>query len=85
MVMDRHREDALGAILADHVIVQNLAYIRGCWYAVTGFHKAGLVLLTDYIHAKLDALIADEHGRTCDELAHLMLAFAAERAVQGIF
>src|SRR5262249_40999648 len=35
-------------------------------------------------HAQLDALVADKYGRTSDELAHLVLAFAAERAVKRI-
>src|SRR5262249_49011362 len=43
-----------------------------------------LVLLTDYVHAELDTLVADEHGGPGDELAHLMLGFAAERAVEGV-
>src|SRR5208282_1425336 len=43
-----------------------------------------LVLLTDDVHAEFDALIADEDGRAGDELAHLVLGLAAERAVQGI-
>jgi hypothetical protein len=42
------------------------------------------VLFPDDIHAKLDAFIADEHGRTGDKLAHLMLALSAEGAVEGI-
>src|SRR5579863_4995655 len=44
----------------------------------------GLMLLTNDIHAEFDAFIADEYRRASDELAHLVLGFAAERAVQGI-
>jgi hypothetical protein len=40
------------------------------------------VFFADDIHAQLDAFIADEHRRTRDKLADLMLAFAAERAIE---
>ena len=43
----------------------------------------GLVLLADDVHAKLDALIADEDRRPGNELAHVMLALSAERAVES--
>src|SRR6516225_492114 len=33
-------------------------------------------------YAQLDALVADENGRAGDELAHLVLALAAERAME---
>jgi hypothetical protein len=36
------------------------------------------------VFAQLDAFIADEHRRSGNELAHLMLALAAERAVERI-
>ena len=34
--------------------------------------------------AKLDALVANEDGRPGNELAHLVLALAAERAVERV-
>ena len=51
---------------------------------VARLHQRGLVLLADDVHAQLDALVADENGRAGDELAHLVLALAAERAVERI-
>src|SRR5690606_38245599 len=47
-------------------------------------HQRGFVLLTDDVHAEFDALVADEHGRTRDQLAHLVLALAAERAIESV-
>jgi hypothetical protein len=44
-------------------------------------HSASLL---DNILAQLDAFIADEHSRSGDELADLLLALAAERAVERI-
>jgi hypothetical protein len=42
------------------------------------------VLFTDDIHAELDAFVTDKHGRTGDQLPDLMLALAAEGAVQRV-
>jgi hypothetical protein len=43
-----------------------------------------LELFADDVVAELDALVADEHGRAGNELAHLVLALAAERAVEQL-
>src|SRR6266481_1174731 len=82
VIMDRDREHLLGVILADHVVVENLAYLLGSWDAIARLHQRGFILLTDDIHAQFDAFVADKHGRTGDELAHLVLALAAERAME---
>ena len=44
-----------------------------------------LGLFADDIVAQLDAFVADEHRGSGDELAHLMLRFPAEAAVEGAF
>src|SRR6267142_2633798 len=60
VIVDRDREHLLGVILADHVVVQDLAdFLRGR-DAVARLHQRGLVLLADDVHAQLDALVADE-------------------------
>jgi hypothetical protein len=51
--------------------------------AATGFAR-GLAFLTQNIFAELDAFIADEHGGSGDELAHLVLALAAKRAIERV-
>jgi hypothetical protein len=43
-----------------------------------------LHFLADDVVAQVDALVADEDRRTRDQLAHLVLALAAERAVQQL-
>src|ERR1700752_2943557 len=43
-----------------------------------------LVLLTDDVHAELDALITDEDGGASNELADLVLGLATERAIEGV-
>ncbi len=84
VVVDRDREHALGVVLADNVVVEDLADVLGRRNAVARLDQRGLVLFADDVHAQLDAFIADEHGRAGDELTHLVLALAAERAVEGV-
>ena len=84
MIMDRDREHLLGVVLADDVVVEGLAdRLRGR-NIVARFRQRRLVLLADDVHAKLDALVANEDGRPGNELAHLVLALAAERAVERV-
>src|SRR5260370_29285893 len=82
--MDRDREHLLGVILAYHIVVKNLAYLLGGRNAIARLRQRGFILLADDVHAQFDALVADENGRAGDELAHLVLALAAERAVKRI-
>jgi hypothetical protein len=56
----------------------------GSWNAVPRFDESVLVLLADDVHAQLDAFIADEYGRTGNQLTDFMLALAAERAIEGV-
>ena len=82
MVVDGDREHALGAVLADHIIVEHLADLGRGRDPVAGLDQRRLGLLADDVVAQLDAFVADEHGRPGDELPHLMLRLAAERAVK---
>ena len=84
VIVDGDREHALGVVLADHIVVEHRADLARRRHAVARLHQRGLVLLADDVHAQLDAFIADEDGRAGDELAHLVLALAAERAVEGV-
>src|SRR5262245_13632118 len=82
--MDRDREHLLSVILTDDIVVKNFAYLLRGRNAVARLHQRGLVLLADDVHAQFDAFVADKYGRAGDELAHLVLALAAERAVERI-
>ncbi len=84
MIMDCDRENLLGMILAHDVIVEHLEYLGRRRHAVARLHEGGLVLLPNDLHAEFDAFIADEDGGTGDEFAHLMLALAAERAIERV-
>jgi hypothetical protein len=83
VVVNRNRQHLLRMVLADHIIIENLADFLRCWNAVARFHQRGLLLVDDVL-AQLDAFVANEHGRTGNKLAHLLLALAAERAVELI-
>src|SRR5712691_9264205 len=84
MVVDGDREHFLGVVLADDVIVEDFSDLLRGRDAVARLHQRGLVLLADDVHAQLDALLADEHGRAGNELADLVLALAAERAIERV-
>ena len=77
-------ENLLGVILADDIVVEDLADLMRRRHAVLRLHQRGLVLLADDVHAQFDAFIADEHRRPGNELADLVLALAAEGAVQSV-
>src|SRR5690606_19889011 len=84
VVVDGHRQRALGAVLADHVLVQDVEdFLR---LGQRAARRLGLLLelLADDVVAKLDAFIADEHARARDQLADLVLALSAEGAVQDL-
>src|SRR6185437_1456885 len=83
VIVHGNRQDLLGVVLPAHVIVEHLADLARRRHPVLRLHEGDLVLFANDIHAQLDAFIADEHGGTRDELTDLVLALAAERAVQG--
>src|SRR5438874_2139810 len=84
VIVDGNREHLLGVILTNHIVVENLADFLRRRNAVARLDQRGFVLLADDIHAQFDALVANENGRTSNELAHFVLALAAERAVEGV-
>ena len=87
MVVDRHRQGALGLLLADHIAVQIGLDIGGggqvCAARLVCIER-GLLVADDFV-AQVNALIADEHRRPGDQFLDFMLALAAKRAIQGFF
>src|SRR5215470_1920588 len=71
-------------VLANHIVVENLAEFLRCRDAVAGLLQRGLGILVDDVLAQLDALVADEDRRSGNELAHLVLVLAAERAAKRV-
>src|SRR5580704_15397443 len=84
MIVDGDRQHLLGVVLTDDVVVEDLADLFRRRNAVARLHQRGLVLLADDVRAQLDALGANEDGRPGNELAHLVLTLAAERAVERV-
>src|ERR1700720_1379022 len=82
--MDCDRKHLLGVVLADDVVVENLADLLRGRNFVARFRQRRPVLLANDVHAKLDAFVTNEDGRPGNELAHLVLALAAERAVERV-
>ena len=87
VVVDRHRQGALGDLLANDVVVQiGLDLGRGGQVALGLTRQFGLgQLIADDLVAQIDAFIADEHRGTGDQFLDLVLALAAKRAVEGFF
>jgi hypothetical protein len=83
VVVDRDRELALGLVLADDVLGEELVDLPR-------LRQGGLVLLLeelvlgDDVEADVDAFVADEDRGAGDEFLDLTLALVAERAPQGV-
>src|SRR6266545_7071838 len=71
-------------VLAYHIVIEDLADFLRRRDAVARFHWRGLVLLADDVHAQLDAFVADVDSWAGNELAQLVLALAAERAIERV-
>ena len=87
MVVDGDGKNLLGGRLTNHILVQYRAdlvrYRQIGLAALAGFIT--LDFLADDVIAQLDALVTDEHRGPGDEFTHLMLALAAEGAIQEFF
>src|SRR5262249_29630974 len=83
VVVHRHRQDLLGALLADHVLVEDGLDLGRLRQAPELARLLLFPLLRDDVVAQLDAFVADVNGGAGDELADVVLALATERAPQG--
>src|SRR6266567_5632411 len=84
VVVDGDRQDLLGLLLPDDVVVQVLVDLTGLGEVVELDLGALRELLFDDLVAEIDALVADVHTGTGDELLDLLLALPAERALQQV-
>src|SRR6185436_7517071 len=82
VVVDGDREDLLGPLLADDVLVERELDLAGVRELGNRRLRLGLLehLLFDDFLAEVDALVADVDALARDELADLFLALSAERA-----
>ena len=84
VVVHRDRENTLGMVLTDDIIIENSHDFLRRRDAFTGFHHRGFIFLADDVHAQFDAFIADENSRARNQLANFMLTLPAKRAIKRI-
>ncbi len=84
VVVDRHRQNALGLLLSDHVVVEEgVDLLRGRQLGEVDLFGGGELLFDDLI-AEVDALVADVDPGSGDELLDLLLRLPAEAALEEI-
>jgi hypothetical protein len=80
VVVDGDRERALGGVLADHVLLQDVEdFLRLGQVLQLEDRRRGQLLVDDLV-AEVDALVADVDARAGDQLFDLALRLAAEAA-----
>jgi hypothetical protein len=80
VVVDGNRESPLGALLADHVLVEDVVDLPGLREVLELERRWGGELFIDDLVAEVDALVTDVDARPGDQLLDLALRFAAEAA-----
>ena len=84
VVVDRHGQRPLGGVLADDELLEEVEDLARLGQLVQAQLRCLGQLLLDDLVAQVDALVADVDTRTGNELLHLLLALAAERALQQV-
>jgi hypothetical protein len=81
VVVDGDREDLLGALLPDHVLIEHALDVGRLGHRGQA-EPLGILLyfLGDDVVAQPDALIADVHRGAGDQLSNFLLALSAEGA-----
>jgi len=83
VIVHRDREDLFRTILADHISVEFfLDLFRLRQLAILKSRSLFLQFILDDVVAKLDAFVADIHGRTRNQLADFVLTLSAKRTIQ---
>ena len=80
VVVDRHRQRALGGLLADDVLLEDRVDLHRLREVLEVEGGSAGELLVDDLVAEIDALVADVDARTRDQLLDLPLRLAAEAA-----
>ena len=80
VVVDRHRQRALGLLLPDDVLLEDVVDLPRLGEVLDVERRRGGELLVDDLVAEIDALVADVDARAGDQLLDLPLALAAEGA-----
>jgi hypothetical protein len=80
VVVDRDRERALGGVLADDVIVEDVVDLGRLGKVLELERRRSGELLVDDLVAEIDALVADVDAGPGDQLLYLSLRLPAETA-----
>ena len=84
VVVDGDREDLLGVLLADDVVVEEVEDLAGLGKILEAQLGGLVTLLGDDVVAQVDALVADVDAWPGDELLDLLLRLATEAALDEI-
>ena len=85
VVVNRYGQHLLGALLTNHVLIKDRAdFYRRRQLLLAAFSLAFLYFFANDVVAQVNALITDKHGGAGNQLAHFMLALAAEGAIQQL-
>ena len=83
MIVHRHGQRPLGALLTDDVLVEHFFLdLFGGLDVDLAMAADGLHIVRDDLLTEQEALVADVDARAGDHLAHLILRLAAERATR---
>jgi hypothetical protein len=80
VVVDGNGKGALGALLSDHVFVQDLPDLLRLRQVLQLEGRGGRQLLIDDLVTEVDALVADIDAGSGDQLLYLSLRLSAEAA-----
>ena len=84
VVVDGDRQDLLGVLLADDVVVQEVEDLTGLGQLLERELRGLGELLGDDVVAEVDALVADVDAGAGDQLLDLLLGLAAEAALHEV-
>src|SRR3954467_5115776 len=84
VVVDGDRQDLLRGVLPDHVLLEERVDLLRLRQLLELELRGLRELFLDDLVAEIDALVADVHAGTGDELLDLLLRFPAERTLQQV-
>ena len=85
VVVHRHRQGTFSFLLTYHVVVEvgfDVQRSRQALFGAISQGGGGGQLIAHDVVAQINAFVANEYRRTCDQLFDLVLAFAAKGAEQ---
>ena len=84
VVVDGDRKRTLGAVLADHPRIEEFEDFTRLWERKTRGRALRFGIFGNDFVAQVDTLVANVNAGSPNELADLLLALSAERALEGL-